>query len=97
MDSMQRVMAVRNISNDLLASLPRFVRGEDFRVAYDHSAISPKTCVIRAHSAGLHPQYEAGELVVGDLERLASRLREFACEQRCSDEGLHGECPPDRV
>jgi hypothetical protein len=61
MDSMQRVLAVRNISKDLLASLTRFFWGERFRIAYDHSAIATKARVIRAHSAGLNSQYKAGE------------------------------------
>lgn len=52
--------AVRDVSEDFLASLSRFFRRDGDNLTQHHSTIAPEARVVRSHAAWLHPQGEAG-------------------------------------
>src|SRR5437667_2709049 len=84
---------MREVSEDLLTSLPRFFRCKRSDFPQYYSAITSEPCVVRSRAARLYPQREAGQSAIVDLKRVALRLGLFAREQRRSDEGLHDETP----
>ena len=87
--TVQRMATMREVSEDLLTSLPRFFRCKRPDFSQYYSAIASEPCVVRSHAARLYPQREAGQSAIVDLKRFALRLGLFAREQRRSDEGLH--------
>jgi hypothetical protein len=50
LDAVQRVLAVRDISEDLLTSCPCFFRRNRVNLAYHDATIAFKTGVVRAHA-----------------------------------------------
>jgi len=59
-NTVQRMATVREVSEDLLTSLPRFFRCKRPDSPQYYSAITSEPCVVRSHAAPLYPQREAG-------------------------------------
>src|SRR5882762_9997928 len=73
-NTVQRMATMREVSEDLLASLPRFFRCKHPDFPQYYSAITSEPCVARSHAARLYPQREAGQSAIVDFERLPPRL-----------------------
>ena len=58
-DAMQRVVAVCNVTENLVASVAGFFRGEGVYIAQNHSAIAPEARVVRSNAARLNSQDES--------------------------------------
>src|SRR6266403_1891865 len=90
-NTVQRMATMREVSEDLRTSLPRFFRCKRPDFAQYYSAITSEPCVVRSHAARLYPQREAGEAAIVDFEWLPPRLSLIAGKECWADELLHGQ------
>ena len=63
-----KVATMREVSEDLLTSVPCVFRRNGANLTQDDSTIAPEARVVRPSARGLHAQCEAGKAVVVNLK-----------------------------